>query len=120
MITTRHSIGMAVLNKLVEDLNLPWHYESRCTGFIARLSTENHDIVFLKPKIPMNINGRSILKTGSRLNPDICNCSSKFFPTWSHIRIRRQSIPSLSKFVSYHNSHNLLIGNSFKSLLAAL
>jgi len=63
LISTRHSIGMSVLNHLAENLGTRWTYERNCLGFVARYLTETSEVLLLKPKIAMNINGRSILKT---------------------------------------------------------
>ncbi|XP_065067959.1 probable peptidyl-tRNA hydrolase isoform X2 [Rhopilema esculentum] len=60
--TTRHSVGMSALNKLADHLGVKWVYEKRCSGFIANYLSEKFQVVLLKPKLAMNINGKSILK----------------------------------------------------------
>ena len=62
--STRHSVGMSVLNRLAEDLGIKWTYEKKCSGFVAKYSTDRCQVLLLKPKLAMNINGKSILRTG--------------------------------------------------------
>eukprot|EP00795_Rhopilema_esculentum_P010499 gene10499-19213_t len=53
---------MSALNKLADHLGVKWVYEKRCSGFIANYLSEKFQVVLLKPKLAMNINGKSILK----------------------------------------------------------
>ena len=62
--STRHSIGMSALKHLAECLGIGWTYEKKCSGFIAQYLTETCKIFLLRPKLPMNINGKSIIRTG--------------------------------------------------------
>eukprot|EP00794_Sanderia_malayensis_P015733 gene15733-17318_t len=62
-----------VLNSVAKDLGISWKYDKKCTGFIAQLETHCETVIFLKPKIPMNINGKSIAKTVSNYGIDHAN-----------------------------------------------
>ncbi|XP_064616231.1 probable peptidyl-tRNA hydrolase [Liolophura sinensis] len=62
---TRHSVGMQVVDKLAGYLHAPWVKDQKnCVGFVAQTSiSDNLDVVLLKPKMPMNVNGTSVAKT---------------------------------------------------------
>ena len=62
---TRHSVGMMAVNRLAKHLDVQWTKDSKnCVGFVAcKTLSQGLDLVLLKPKIPMNINGSSIAKT---------------------------------------------------------
>ncbi len=65
MTGTRHSVGMAIADELCKHLESNWKKDSECKGMIAMATlNENHKLILLKPKMFMNVNGRSVLKTG--------------------------------------------------------
>jgi len=65
---TRHSVGMQFVNKIAAVLDIKWKREAKtCVGYIATCDiSHNTSIVLLKPKIPMNLNGSAVLKTGNQ------------------------------------------------------
>jgi len=68
----RHSIGNMVVNSLALVLGLSWRSDRQCCGFICETENEKQEqIILLKPRLLMNINGRSIAKTGNN-NTDVC------------------------------------------------
>ncbi|XP_076093531.1 putative peptidyl-tRNA hydrolase [Mytilus galloprovincialis] len=64
MLETRHSVGMQVINQLANHLRVSWTNERKiCQGFVAIHTFENQQrCILLKPKVAMNINGRSVQK----------------------------------------------------------
>ena len=65
---TRHSIGMALADKLCKNFELSWKKDRECQGMVAMTTLEeDHHIVLLKPRLFMNINGRSVVKTGKHV-----------------------------------------------------
>ena len=64
---TRHSVGMQVVDKLANCLHTCFHREKECAGCVATASLNGLDLVLLKPKMPMNVNGTSVRKTGKLL-----------------------------------------------------
>lgn len=65
---TRHSVGMQVVDKLANCLHTCFHREKECAGCVATASLNGLDLVLLKPKMPMNVNGTSVRKTVSSYN----------------------------------------------------
>lgn len=65
---TRHSVGMQVVDKLADCLDTYFHREKSCAGCIARARLNGVDLVLLKPKMPMNVNGTSVRKTVANYN----------------------------------------------------
>ena len=57
---TRHSVGMSVVDHLASQLGATWKYNKQCIGYVAVSHMEGQQVVLLKPKLAMNINGRSI------------------------------------------------------------
>ena len=72
--TTRHSVGMQVVDRLAVCLHTCFHREKNCSGCIATATLNGVDIILLKPKMPMNVNGTSVRKTGMYRY-----CISRFF-----------------------------------------
>ena len=59
---------MAVADKLCKHFDLSWKKDGECQGMVAMTTfEEGHLIVLLKPRLFMNINGRSVVKTGKLL-----------------------------------------------------
>ena len=62
----RHSVGHVMINALASALGLSWRTVSKCRGYICE--TENNKdhvrFVLLKPRLLMNLNGTSVVKTG--------------------------------------------------------
>ena len=66
MPATRHSIGMATIDKLCRQLKSNWKKDGDCQGDIAIATLDDHlQLILLKPRLLMNINGRSVIKTGT-------------------------------------------------------
>ena len=61
---TRHSVGMLVVDCLAKHLGATWSLNARSMGHLAVTKMDNQQIILLKPTVLMNINGRSIAKTG--------------------------------------------------------
>jgi len=62
----RHSIGNMVINSLASVLGLSWRSDRQCCGFICETENEKQEqLILLKPRLLMNVNGRSIAKTGN-------------------------------------------------------
>lgn len=61
---TRHSVGMLVVDCLARHLGAIWHFNSRSIGHLAVTNVDDQEIILLKPTVAMNINGRSIARTG--------------------------------------------------------
>ncbi|XP_041368889.1 uncharacterized protein LOC121383138 [Gigantopelta aegis] len=62
---TRHSIGMYILDRISSHFKLRWDRDDfrKSGGFVAQTSlTSGVDLVLLKPRVPMNINGTSVAK----------------------------------------------------------
>lgn len=66
MPNSRHSVGMQVVNKLAAQLGTSWRTERKtCGGMVAVYTLPNQQqCVLLKPKLAMNLNGKSVKKTG--------------------------------------------------------
>ena len=64
---TRHSVGMQVVNRLASQLGVQWRKDmKKCGGFVAVCDLcDEQKVIFLKPKVAMNVNGRSVHKTGT-------------------------------------------------------
>lgn len=65
---TRHSVGMQVVDKLADCLHTCFHREKECAGCVATARLNGLDLVLLKPKMPMNVNGTSVRKTVTSYN----------------------------------------------------
>lgn len=63
---TRHSVGMRLVNRLAKYLGVTLEKQKECLGFVAKKELAGIDVVLLKPKLPMNHNGTSVLKTASK------------------------------------------------------
>ena len=61
---TRHSVGMLVVDCLARQLGAIWHFNRRSIGHLAVTNVNDQEIILLKPTVAMNINGRSIARTG--------------------------------------------------------
>ncbi|XP_061460466.1 peptidyl-tRNA hydrolase [Rhineura floridana] len=59
---TRHSVGMAVLNHLATKLSVAdqWRKNQQCCADVAFASLGNVELVLMKPRRFMNINGRCV------------------------------------------------------------
>ena len=55
---------MLVVDCLARHLGAIWHFNSRSIGHLAVMNVDNQEIILLKPTVAMNINGRSIARTG--------------------------------------------------------
>ena len=62
----RHSVGHVVVNALASELGLSWRTAGKCRGYICETENKNHmHFVLLKPRLLMNLNGTSVVKTGT-------------------------------------------------------
>ncbi|KAM9117001.1 peptidyl-tRNA hydrolase isoform 2-T2 [Pangshura tecta] len=59
---TRHNVGMAVLNQLAQKLNVAdqWKTDRRCRADVTIANVEEAELVLMKPRRLMNINGLSV------------------------------------------------------------
>ncbi|XP_033124273.1 probable peptidyl-tRNA hydrolase isoform X2 [Anneissia japonica] len=63
MAGTRHSVGMAVLNRFCNATGSSWVKDRHCQGDVARTTVyDNIELILLKPRLMMNINGICIAK----------------------------------------------------------
>lgn len=63
---SRHSVGMAVLTTLAERLGAPdsWRSDRQVSGEVIVTQLQDIQLVLLRPKLLMNINGVSVAKAG--------------------------------------------------------
>ena len=61
---TRHSVGMLVVDCLSQQLDASWQFNRRSLGHVAVTKVNNHQLIMLKPTLAMNVNGKSISRTG--------------------------------------------------------
>ncbi|XP_057581076.1 probable peptidyl-tRNA hydrolase isoform X5 [Hippopotamus amphibius kiboko] len=61
---TRHSVGMAVLGQLARRLGVAesWARDRRCAADLALASLGDAQLVLLRPRRLMNVNGRSVAR----------------------------------------------------------
>lgn len=55
---------MQLVERLQEYLGIKLEKKKECIGFVGSLELRHIHIVLLKPKLPMNLNGTSVFKTG--------------------------------------------------------
>lgn len=69
---TRHSVGMAVLGQIARRLGVAesWARDSRCAADLALAPFGDAQLVLLRPRRLMNVNGRSVAQAG------------EFWPSW--------------------------------------
>ena len=65
---TRHSVGMAVIAALADRLGVAdrWRSEKHVSGEVIVLERQDTQIVLLRPRLLMNINGVSVAKAGRK------------------------------------------------------
>lgn len=63
---TRHSVGMAVLGQMARRLGVAesWARDSRCSADLALAPLGDAQLVLLRPRRLMNVNGRSVAQAG--------------------------------------------------------
>lgn len=63
---TRHSVGMAVLGQIARRLGVAesWARDSRCAADLALAPFGDAQLVLLRPRRLMNVNGRSVAQAG--------------------------------------------------------
>lgn len=63
---TRHSVGMAVLGQIAQRLGVAenWAQDSRCAADVALAPLGDAQLVLLRPRRLMNVNGRSVAQAG--------------------------------------------------------
>lgn len=68
MTGSRHSVGMAVLTTLAERLGAPdgWRSDRKVSGEVVVTQLQDVQLVLLRPKLLMNVNGVSVAKAASR------------------------------------------------------
>lgn len=71
---SRHSVGMAVLGALAARLGVAdsWRGDKQVSGEVIVSDSQGTQIVLLRPKLLMNINGVSVVKTAGKysINPE--------------------------------------------------
>uniref|UniRef100_A0A8D2LSC2 peptidyl-tRNA hydrolase n=1 Tax=Varanus komodoensis TaxID=61221 RepID=A0A8D2LSC2_VARKO len=72
---TRHSVGMAILNHLASKLSVAdqWRKDRRCCADVALATLGETELVLMKPRRLMNINGLSVLGAVEAYGLDIEN-----------------------------------------------
>ncbi|XP_075628290.1 peptidyl-tRNA hydrolase isoform X2 [Balearica regulorum gibbericeps] len=67
---TRHSVGMAVLDRLARQLAVAegWRADRQCCADVALATARGLDLVLLKPRRLMNINGLSVASAAEIYN----------------------------------------------------
>lgn len=77
---SRHSVGMAVLEALAARLRLAesWHGDRHISGEVIVSDIQDTQIVLLRPRLLMNINGVSVAKAGE----DSCVFLMSFDVLW--------------------------------------
>ncbi|XP_077087963.1 peptidyl-tRNA hydrolase [Siphateles boraxobius] len=67
---SRHSVGMAVLTTLAERLGTPdsWRSDRQVSGEVFVTHLQDIQLVLLRPKLLMNINGVSVAKAASKFS----------------------------------------------------
>ncbi len=64
---TRHSVGMVAVDRLVEQFGGTWTKQSKLSGFFSGpVMKGNMELYFLKPKLAMNLSGKSVSKAGRK------------------------------------------------------
>lgn len=63
---TRHSVGLAVLGQLAQRLGVAdgWARDRHCAADLALASLGDAQLVLLRPRRLMNLNGRSVARAG--------------------------------------------------------
>ncbi|ESO92816.1 hypothetical protein LOTGIDRAFT_232922 [Lottia gigantea] len=72
---TRHNIGMIFVDWLADHLNIKWTSERKlCKGYVTSCKLQDDvELILLKPKVPMNINGQSVSMTVSEFGIPVEN-----------------------------------------------
>ncbi|NXF42485.1 PTH hydrolase, partial [Oceanites oceanicus] len=67
---TRHSVGMAVLDRLARQLAVAegWRADRRCCADVALAAARGLELLLLKPRRLMNLNGLSIASAAEIYN----------------------------------------------------
>lgn len=66
---TRHSVGMEVLDLLARQLAVAegWRVDKRCCADVALATAHGLELLLLKPRRFMNLNGLSVAGAGEQL-----------------------------------------------------
>ncbi|XP_057581070.1 probable peptidyl-tRNA hydrolase isoform X1 [Hippopotamus amphibius kiboko] len=77
---TRHSVGMAVLGQLARRLGVAesWARDRRCAADLALASLGDAQLVLLRPRRLMNVNGRSVARAAVT-RATVCLCQAELF-----------------------------------------
>ena len=63
---TRHSVGLKAIDKLAVHFGVAWTRQRKLDGYLSDpIIRDNMEILLLKSKIPMNLNGKSVRKAGT-------------------------------------------------------
>ncbi|NXS23498.1 PTH hydrolase, partial [Mystacornis crossleyi] len=67
---TRHSVGMEVLDRLARQLAVAegWRMDKRCCADVALATAHGLELVLLKPRRFMNLNGLSVASAAEIYN----------------------------------------------------
>ena len=64
---TRHSVGMQFIDRMAQILDVKLKKKKECLGLVASVDISGVEVIMLKPKPAMNLNGTSVQKTGKIL-----------------------------------------------------
>lgn len=69
---TRHSVGLAVLGQLAQRLGVAdgWARDRHCAADLALASLGDAQLILLRPRRLMNLNGRSVARAGELRAPE--------------------------------------------------
>lgn len=86
---TRHSVGMAVLNHLASKLDVAdqWKRDKQCCADVAVARLGEAELLLMKPRKFMNLNGISLVTAGTTGSPS----SSPLAKGWLHPSVRSTS-----------------------------
>ncbi|XP_077987012.1 putative peptidyl-tRNA hydrolase [Glandiceps talaboti] len=64
---SRHNVGMTLVNRMAKEMQLSWKRDKECQGDVAIATIEeNHQLILLKPRLFVNVNGQSVSKTAEK------------------------------------------------------
>ncbi|XP_057317630.1 peptidyl-tRNA hydrolase-like [Hydractinia symbiolongicarpus] len=73
ILDTRHSIGMKVCNALATRYNSKWCYQQKYKAYTATFTWHDDEVILLKSKFPMNLNGCSVYRAVKDMNIELKN-----------------------------------------------
>ena len=64
---TRHSVGMQLTDLIAKTCGTKFVKQKECQSMIATVQLNGVTLILMKPRLPMNLNGRCVGKTGKYL-----------------------------------------------------